>query len=485
MATSDPIGRYYDEGDVESTGPAALAPSAPFGQDDEVVERFGDDDAIVAPAPSPRNNKPVLAFGADDDIVENPANPPRRNGTPERLVPLAPTAQGPAPAFGRDEKIVESPTNPPRVNGTPEHLVPLAPPGPTNLSFSRAASVALDAMLNGTRALTGSAGATGALPPPPPTLRELKRPELRAPLATPPEGWPENPVAAPAGTPAIPAPPAPASPGFGATVGEALWRGGKEGLQDTANAFKAWHEKKTEVDDSYVGNLLQTDIAKGYKSADWWGAQIGYGLAKSSPTLAAALGLGAAGSVVGPVGTVVGGITGFAVGSAIQEIAPAYQRARADGLSHEDAVNRAWLQSGIAAAFGAAMGAVGGPAGKAVEATIKQKIGQALADIFVKAPLIGVSHQAVNAKVEDKDLSLVDLGQGYVLNTVTGGIMVGGHKLISAAGGKLRLGGADDTGAPATGRSSPEDITEFVRRADATRPGRKLDKLGFGVRINP
>jgi hypothetical protein len=135
MATSDPIGRYYDEGDVESTGPAALAPSAPFGQDDEVVERFGDDDAIVAPAPSPRNNKPVLAFGADDDIVENPANPPRRNGTPERLVPLAPTAQGPAPAFGRGEKIVESPTNPPRVNGTPEHLVPLAPPGPDELEL--------------------------------------------------------------------------------------------------------------------------------------------------------------------------------------------------------------------------------------------------------------------------------------------------------------------------------------------------------------
>jgi hypothetical protein len=98
-------------------------------------------------------------------------------------------------------------------------------------------------MFNGVGALKGSAGAGGALPPPPPTLAQLKRPELRVPLTTPAEGWPAAPVEAPPGTPAIPAPPPLESPGFGATIGEAVWRGGKEGLQDSADAFRAWHDK--------------------------------------------------------------------------------------------------------------------------------------------------------------------------------------------------------------------------------------------------
>src|SRR5262249_53294953 len=98
-------------------------------------------------------------------------------------------------------------------------------------------------------------------------------------------------------------------------------------------------------------------IGRGWRDPNWWGAQMAYGLAKSSPSLALGLGFGAAGGAMGgPAGALGGSVIGFGVGSAIQEIAPAYQRARADGLSHEQAVNRAWLESGIAGAFGAAMG---------------------------------------------------------------------------------------------------------------------------------
>src|SRR4051795_1952937 len=106
-----------------------------------------------------------------------------------------------------------------------------------------------------------------------------------------------------------------------------------------------------------------------------------------------------------------------------------YQRARAAGLNHEGAVNLAWLQAGVAGAVASAMGALGGP-GKAVEQTVKQKIGQVLADIFVKAPLIGAAGQAVQAKIEGKDLHWVDLGPGSMLGPATGAIIVGGHKLI-------------------------------------------------------
>jgi|GEM_PF-3773253 len=246
-------------------------------------------------------------------------------------------------------------------------------------------------------------------------------------------------------------------PGFLSTVGQALVRGGKEGLQETAAAAQGWHEKPpAEPDNSYVGKLLQQPLGEGYSNPDWWGAQIAHGVAKSSPSLAAGIGGAAAGgAIAGPPGALAGSIAGFGLGSAIQEIAPAYQRARADGLSHEDAVNRAWLQSGVAGAFGAAMGAV--PGLGSAGATAKQQVGKALADIFVSMPAIGAAHQVTSAKIEGKDLSLENLAQGYLLNAATGATLVGGHKIVSAAT------------AP-TPRSSPEDVASFLGEAARTRP---------------
>lgn len=66
----------------------AQAPSVAFG-----AERPGQDDEVVVPAQQPRK----VSFGTDDEIVENAANPPRQNGTPERLVPLAPETPSASP----------------------------------------------------------------------------------------------------------------------------------------------------------------------------------------------------------------------------------------------------------------------------------------------------------------------------------------------------------------------------------------------------
>src|SRR5204862_6933018 len=132
----------------------------------------------------------------------------------------------------------------------------------------------------------------------------------------------------------------------------------------TGGGVQSWHEKMAETDDTYLVKLLQRTIASGYHVPEWVSSQLAYAIGKSSPALAAALGLGAAGGAAGtaaggPVGAgfgaTAGAVTGFAAVSFIQELAPAYQRARADGLSHEEAVNRAWLLSGVAGATAAAM----------------------------------------------------------------------------------------------------------------------------------
>jgi hypothetical protein len=141
MAPADLIDGPADEADIDDAGEDArgdtlfqesLAPqqrarplSAPvllaraplsFGHDDEVVVparnaalNFGDNDAVVVAAP--KAHKPALAFGQEDEVVV-PAQQPRRNA---------------AMSSGADDAIGANPTSPPRRNGTPERLVPLAP----------------------------------------------------------------------------------------------------------------------------------------------------------------------------------------------------------------------------------------------------------------------------------------------------------------------------------------------------------------------
>ncbi|MEN3381444.1 MAG: hypothetical protein V7608_1488 [Hyphomicrobiales bacterium] len=103
-----------------------------FGRNDAIVERPGQYDEVVVPAPQPRK----VSFGADDAIVENP---PRQNGTPERLVPLwqpFPIDQNSlgavASAIGRPE--LAAPVNP--SDASFADPTPAAPSAPQDRRFA-------------------------------------------------------------------------------------------------------------------------------------------------------------------------------------------------------------------------------------------------------------------------------------------------------------------------------------------------------------
>ncbi|CAO3353104.1 transglycosylase SLT domain-containing protein [Azospirillum melinis] len=222
------------------------------------------------------------------------------------------------------------------------------------------------------------------------------------------------------------------APGILSTFGTAAARGAGEAIRNTANAPSFRQERPAEAKEADgIDELLATPISKGWTDPKWWAAQIGAGIGGSAPTVAAGIAGGAAGSAVaGPPGALVGSALGFGGGSFVQSLAPEYQRARAEGLDHDAAVDRALQQSGIAGAFGAAMGLAPGVGlfGKTVEGAIKRPISEALAQIFGVQPALGVAQRATQNAAAGRETTAEELLQDYALNAGAGAAMVGAHK---------------------------------------------------------
>src|SRR3990167_673392 len=233
--------------------------------------------------------------------------------------------------------------------------------------------------------------------------------------------------------------PKPDKPSFLGTSVEALRKGFVEGLEEAeAGLDTPFKETTQEPDTSHVGQLLQQQISEGWTDPQWWSANILHGAARGWPSLTTGA-LGAlAGSQVAPgAGTLIGGMGGFALGSAIQSLAPAYQRARKRGLEHDAAVNEAYVQSGIAAVFGAAM--AGATALKVIpgEAAAKRAISEALAQIFAVQPSLQVGQQLTFSTVIGEMPSVEDIAKTYVIGAGVGVPIVAGHyiapKIASSA----------------------------------------------------
>ncbi|CAO3350895.1 transglycosylase SLT domain-containing protein [Azospirillum palustre] len=222
------------------------------------------------------------------------------------------------------------------------------------------------------------------------------------------------------------------APGILSTFGTAAARGAGEAIRNTANAPSFSQDRPAEAKEADgIDELLTTPISKGWTDPKWWAAQIGAGIGGSAPTVAAGIAGGAAGSVVaGPPGALVGSALGFGGGSFVQSLAPEYQRARAEGLDHDAAVDRALQQSGIAGAFGAAMGLAPGVGlfGKTAEGAIKRPISEALAQIFGVQPGLGVGQRATQNAAAGRETTAEELLQDYALNAGAGAAMVGAHK---------------------------------------------------------
>ncbi len=222
-------------------------------------------------------------------------------------------------------------------------------------------------------------------------------------------------------------------PSFFGVGAEAGKRGLVEGLTETARAGTAFQDRQNDwlanQPQNEVSQLLSQPFSEGWKDPRWWMAAISHGTAASSPSLAAGVaGATGGGAVGGPVGALAGGAAGFGLGSMIQTLAPAYQRARAQGLDHEAAVDRAITESGISGVTGAAMGLA--PAvrlfGTTAEGAIKRPISEALAQIFGVQPGIGIAGTVASRAATGQELPTADeLATQYATQVGTGAVLTG------------------------------------------------------------
>lgn len=210
-------------------------------------------------------------------------------------------------------------------------------------------------------------------------------------------------------------------------------------LADFANAPPETQDK--------VSKLLKTRIGEGWSDPQWWAVQLMSGAGESAPSAAlGGLGIVGGGAVGGPAGALAGGAAGFGVGSFVQDLVPAYQRAKAEGLSDKDATTRAIVDSGIAGAFGATMGLVPGISffGKESQAmangeiakVLRRPVMEMLTQIGVVQPALMGAQTAATAVAEGKDIDPGDIFTSAIMGAGTGGMLFGSHYV----GGKIARG---------------------------------------------
>lgn len=242
---------------------------------------------------------------------------------------------------------------------------------------------------------------------------------------------------------------------------EAGRRGLVEGLTSAQQGLTPFQDRPQEQQSQdQVSQLLAQPISQGWSDPKWWVSHIAHGAASSSPALATSAAGSALGSEAGPIGTLAGGAGGFALGTAVQTVAPAYQKARAEGLSHEDAVDRAIKETGVASSFAAVMGLAPGASifGTTVEGAVKRPLSEALAQIFGVQPGLGIGQAAATQTVEGKGaLTPEAAAQAYAEQVGVGAAMVGGHALISGGAHAAGYGRPVETSAETPTAATPED----------------------------
>lgn len=206
--------------------------------------------------------------------------------------------------------------------------------------------------------------------------------------------------------------------------------------------------------------LLLQPVADGWTDPKWWGANIAHAVGGMAPSLAiggagmlAGGGVGTAmgGPPGGAVGALAGGAGGFALGGALQQLVPAFQRAKEAGLSDDDAMNRALTESGVVGAFSAVMGVVpaGSLYGRTITDALKRPILEALTQMGVVLPAIGTIQAGTIKSIESggsATLSPDEIIKGWITNAGSGAIMVGAH----AGGSRLYRAVRDAPASPDT-----------------------------------
>lgn len=227
-------------------------------------------------------------------------------------------------------------------------------------------------------------------------------------------------------------------PGVLATFGRATALGARRAAQDVGQsataavkgleAVKDWEAPK----DAAIDQIAGQNWRQGITDPRWLAAKVGEGVGGSSPALAGGVaGLAGGTAVAGPVGGLVGAVGGGALGAAVQTVAPAYARARAAGMNHDQAVSVALGETAVSAA--------GGGAGALAPAlrVARGPISNALAQLFVVQPGIGLAQQAGQNAVAGRPTTMDELVEGYITNAGAGAAMHGGMTAAQRAASML------------------------------------------------
>lgn len=228
-------------------------------------------------------------------------------------------------------------------------------------------------------------------------------------------------------------------PGNWSVIGRAALRGAIESGTAAAQAPTAFKDRGAPAEQTdRTSRILNEPLSEGWSDPTWWAAHIAHGVAGSAPSLAAGAAGAAGAQALFPeapgAAALAGGAGGYAVGSMITEIAPAYQKARAAGLDHDAAVTRAIEETGIAGAFGAVSGVLpaGSAFGKDAVGALKRPISEALLQVFGAQPIVGAAQQETTGLVEGKQPTAAELATGYAENVGVGAGLVGGHAVLRA-----------------------------------------------------
>lgn len=238
-----------------------------------------------------------------------------------------------------------------------------------------------------------------------------------------------------------------------------LGRGAKESFKGVAGAAHPFTDQTVPVANDALAQKLAEPLSKGYLDPSWYAAQIGHGIGGAGPMVGGAIAGGAAGEAIEPVGGgIVGAPVGAFVGSVAQELAPAYQAARAQGLSHDAAVDQAIKAATISGAGGALMtvAPIFKLFGTTVEGALKRPISEALAQIFGVQPTIGTATAAAQGAVTGQPLTPEQLAESYITNVGAGAAMTAAHALVPSLRGRPAAPGAEPAIEPITPDRAPQ-----------------------------
>jgi hypothetical protein len=193
-----------------------------------------------------------------------------------------------------------------------------------------------------------------------------------------------------------------------------------------------------------------------WRNPSAYAAKLGAGVGGAGPMVGGALAGAALGEAVEPIGGgLVGAPIGAFIGSVAQDLAPAYQAARAQGLSHDQAVDAAFKSAAISGGTGALMtvAPIFKLFGTTVEGALKRPISEMLAQTFGVQPAIGTAGAAAQRAIAGQPMTPEQLAETYLTQAGAGAAMVGAHQVVP---GLRRLSAAPAGEAPpAAGPETP------------------------------